>query len=144
MTRFLHCSLSVVLLFTTQDTTAASLRSKSKQNLSFDDWLQLHSKWYPSTEEYALRHAIFHANQQLVQRHNAAYQQKWTQYAMTMSSPFADVSHEEFAASFLMEGQNCSATTHISSGSIQDYLDKKDGYDMIESAFVNIFTNDSV
>lgn len=44
---------------------------------------------------------------------------------MTLASPFADLTAEEFASSFLMEGQNCSAT-HTSSGPLREDFDIQD------------------
>lgn len=86
--------------------------------LQFEEWTQLHGKSYENAEEYTKRHEIFLANAQIVQRHNQAYESGHTLYAMTLKSPFADLTNEEFAASYLMESQNCSAT-HKSSGKLR-------------------------
>lgn len=62
---------------------------------------------------------IFRENQALVERHNAAFEDGLTSYSMTMDSPFADMSADEFVSSYLMESQHCSATTHRSSGKLR-------------------------
>lgn len=102
--------------------------------LSFDDWMTLHGKTYNDHEEqqrqqqtmerndeYWYRRNIYESNAQLVLLHNQAYKQGYTTYAMTLNSPFADMTADEFQDAYLMEGQNCSAT-HISSGSIHGSL----------------------
>mmetsp|Transcript_17748 Transcript_17748/g.26887 ORF Transcript_17748/g.26887 Transcript_17748/m.26887 type:complete len:385 (-) Transcript_17748:168-1322(-) len=87
--------------------------------IDFNGWLKLHEKSYHSTEEYIKRIGIFHENQAVVERHNAAFEDGLTSYSMTMDSPFADMSADEFASSYLMESQHCSATTHRSSGRLR-------------------------
>jgi hypothetical protein len=87
-------------------------------HLEFDAWTIRHDTAYNSNDrEYLERRAIYLKNQQLVDTHNHAYQQGWTKYSMTLEGPFADRTHEEFKATYLMEGQNCSAT-HTSSGKV--------------------------
>jgi hypothetical protein len=91
-------------------------------HLDFDTWMIRHDKAYSKNErEYLDRRAIYWRNQKLVDKHNYAYQRGWTLYNMTLEGPFADLSHEEFEASHLMESQNCSAT-HTSSGKISSLV----------------------
>lgn len=91
-----------------------------KISQNFDAWLERHSKSYTADSnptEYNHRLAIFAANLNIVQRHNAAYKRGYTSYAMSVDGPFADLTDDEFSVLYLMEGQNCSAT-HISSGPV--------------------------
>ena len=85
--------------------------------IDFDNWLVLHDRSYPSAEESELRRVIFEANSDIVRRHNQAFEHGLTSYVMTLTSPFADLTADEFATAYLMNGQNCSAT-HRSSGSL--------------------------
>lgn len=92
----------------------------------FDAWLTRHSKSHVLDSEYQHRFAIFAQNAALVQKHNHAFAQGWTHYAMSLEqSPFADLTDEEFRTSHLMEWQNCSATTHKSSGSVKSLVQQK-------------------
>jgi cathepsin H len=108
-------------------TLSCCLLEASSSALDFDGWLELHGKQhdqsdYYSTstaEEYQLRLGIWQANSKLVEDHNAAYHQGYTTFTMTMKSPFADLSSQEFADSYLMDPQHCSATTHTSSGKLR-------------------------
>lgn len=84
----------------------------------FDVWMLNHGKVYSSKSEYDQRFQNFLANAKVVETHNEAYEKGYTSYAMQLDSPFADLTDAEFEASHLMEWQNCSATTHISSGPI--------------------------
>lgn len=77
----------------------------------FNAWIERHGKSYENEQEYLHRLAIFHSNAKLVEKHNLAYEDGYTTYAMTMDNPFSDVTDEEFYATHLMESQNCSATT---------------------------------
>lgn len=85
--------------------------------IDFEGWVEWHGKSYPSADEFALRHEIFLANAQVVERHNRAYRAGLTSYAMALTSPFADLTDDEFARTHLMASQNCSAT-HTSSGQL--------------------------
>ena len=85
--------------------------------IDFDRWLVLHGQSYDSVEELFLRRDIFEANSDIVRRHNQAFEYGLTSYAMTVASPFADLTADEFATAYLMNGQNCSAT-HRSSGKL--------------------------
>ena len=85
----------------------------------FDAWLEKHGKSYTDETEYQHRLAIFLENSKVVERHNQAYGKGYTSYAMTLDNIFADVTDEEFQATHLMDSQNCSATTHASSGKLQ-------------------------
>lgn len=84
----------------------------------FDAWLELHSKSYPPNE-YRHRRAVYLSNQALVERHNFAFRAGWTTYAMTADGPFSDLTSDEFATTYLMDPQHCSATTHKSSGTLK-------------------------
>ena len=99
---------------------------KFQASRHFDVWLARHSKSYEYSAdptEYDRRLSIFATNLGVVQRHNAAYEAGHTSYAMSVDGPFADLTDEEFTALYLMEGQNCSATTHVSSGPVPDSHD---------------------
>lgn len=102
--------------------------SYSSSSLTAPD---LHAKVRPYWEAWKVRHGynndddddnyrlgIFVQNAASVAVHNAAYHRKWTLYAQTvMASPFAHLTASEFAATHLMESQNCSATTIASAAS---------------------------
>jgi cathepsin H len=92
--------------------------------LGFDEWLDWHNKSYENDfpGEFRKRHGIFKANAGIVQRHNEAFLRGDTNYAMTLKSPFADMTADEFADQYLMESQNCSAT-HTSSGKLEYNLE---------------------
>ena len=79
--------------------------------MEFDDWLVLHQKSYNCPHELERRRDIFAQNAMVVAQHNDAYEAGYTLYQMTMASPFADMTNEEFSQSYLMEPQHCSATT---------------------------------
>jgi len=97
--------------------------SKSHEE-RFQTWLHRHRPYYSHLDddhddrhrrahrkEYELRLEIFAKNSVTVDRHNEAYGLGYTQYAMTLeSSPFADVTDDEFRSTHLTEWQNCSAT----------------------------------
>jgi cathepsin H len=85
-------------------------------NLMFDAWLDMHAKAYVDPNEYLNRKLVFEENAETIQRHNRAFQEGLTQYAMTIHGPFSDWTDTDFKESYLMESQNCSATTHKSSG----------------------------
>lgn len=87
--------------------------------LGFDEWLAIHGKSYETPDELERRRTIFQANAGIVQKHNAAFDKGYTQFVMTLTSPFADMTGDEFASQYLMDGQNCSAT-HKSSGTLRD------------------------
>jgi hypothetical protein len=97
--------------------TSPSGRVDDELRSAFDGWLERHDKAYFETE-YQKRFTIFHQNHALVQKHNAAYDRGYTSYTMTIDGPFADTTDEEFAALYLMDSQNCSATT--SSGKLRN------------------------
>lgn len=120
-----HRLLQIVFFLACAQWTLGSLDSSSSSALlEFEDWLVLHDKSYQSTQELAKRREIFLANAQVVQQHNQAYEAGVTAYAMTLASPFADLTDDEFAVSYLMESQNCSAT-HQSSGKVSSLIDEK-------------------
>jgi len=89
----------------------------------FDAWMQLHGKSYDETststhvqekknEEYERRLSIYRKNSNVVTRHNNAYESGETMYAMSLfNSPFSDLTDEEFTSLYLMNSQNCSATS---------------------------------
>ena len=90
----------------------------------FDDWMTAHGKVYSLPSEYDQRFQNFLANSKVVEAHNQAYEKGYTSYAMSLlNSPFSDLTDAEFEASHLMEWQNCSATTHPSSGPIESDIE---------------------
>jgi len=93
--------------------------------LDFETWLRLHDKSYESEDERLQRHRVWLSNQRLVNRHNDAYYSGFTSYTMTMASPFADLTADEFASRYLMDPQHCSATTHPSSGRLRPRLSSR-------------------
>ena len=88
-----------------------------KLKIQFDRWLHRHSKLYTTKEKYSERLSVFARNDDVVSQHNCHYRLGYTSYAMSINSPFADLTDEEFENLYLMDQQNCSAT-HISSGSV--------------------------
>ena len=91
----------------------------SAMSLTFEEWSDYHGKEYSSLDERNRRRTIWLENHGVVQRHNRAFRAGYTSWSMTMSSPFADWTSDEFATHYLMESQNCSATTHKSSGPLR-------------------------
>lgn len=67
--------------------------------------------------EYSFRKGIFRQNAATVANHNAAYEEGYTSYTMSVDGPFADLTDDEFQSLYLMQPQNCSAT-HVSSGPV--------------------------
>lgn len=86
--------------------------------ISFEQWRSLHEKVY-APEEAQLREKAWLQNMGIVARHNKDFEEGRTTYAMTMESPFADLTADEFAVRHLMDPQNCSAT-HSSSGKLRN------------------------
>ena len=122
---------SLVFLFislaapTPAATAAAAAAAEDLQQVrsTFNRWLTTHSKSYSTDAEYTHRLSIFASNLVTVERHNAAYEEGYTTYAMSADGPFSDLSDEEFEDLYLMEGQNCSAT-HVSSGPVPSSYDE--------------------
>ena len=87
----------------------------------YDRWVTLmnnqNKNKYPSENERLLREIIWNENKVSVEQHNVAYDAGHTSWKMTMESPFADLTSDEFATSYLMDPQHCSATTSASSSS---------------------------
>jgi len=81
------------------------------KEIDFATWQKLHNKQYPHQNEYTYRQKIFHQNKLMIEKHNEAYKQGYTTWNMTITSPFADLSDEEFSELYLMEPQYCSATS---------------------------------
>lgn len=100
-----------------------SLFSINLQRQQFTHWQQRYQKSYRNREEFEERFAVWQGNHRHVQEHNAAYEMGYTLYQKSMDGPFADMTDSEFAASYLMEAQDCSATTHPSSGRLRPLLD---------------------
>eukprot|EP00934_Nitzschia_sp_Nitz4_P005616 Nitzschia sp. Nitz4//scaffold60_size111251//38446//39666//NITZ4_004144-RA/size111251-processed-gene-0.8-mRNA-1//1//CDS//3329555555//5606//frame0 len=88
-------------------------------DLTFADWTRLHDISYETAWEWQYRQQVYLDNAQIVERHNQAYQEGKTSYAMSLASPFADLTADEFKSTYLMEDQNCSAT-HTSSGKLRE------------------------
>ena len=95
----------------------------SKLEPLFKQWMIKHNVSYgvsttkadkDESDEYYYRLQVFYENSLIVQNHNDAYEKGWTLYNMTLlNTPFADLTNEEFTTQYLMEYQNCSATTTI-------------------------------
>jgi len=102
--------------------------------IDFKGWLNLHTKSYGSEVEHKKRLAIFNENHELVKQHNAAFEVGITSFSMTMESPFADLTADEFSTLYLMEPQQCSATTHQSSGRLRPSNNGEVGEKKIEKA----------
>ena len=84
----------------------------------FNQWMGKHNVIYGASatvadnNEYYYRLQVFYENSLIVERHNDAYNKGYTLYNMTLlNTPFADLTSEEFTTQYLMEYQNCSATT---------------------------------
>lgn len=98
---------------------AQETETTSNINSHFHGWMKTHEKSYEDELEYQNRLSIFRHNSKIVEIHNDAYDKGYTSFAMSLlNSPFADLSNAEFEASYLMDSQNCSATTHHSSGKL--------------------------
>jgi cathepsin H len=95
---------------------------------SFEEWTMHHGKEYATTAELEKRRRTWLANQEHVEQHNAAYTAGYTLYAKSMHGPFADLDDNEFAASYLMEPQDCSATTsqHVGSGRLRPFKEEEE------------------
>ena len=84
---------------------------------NFKNWVERNRRHYSSQIEHQARLSIFLQNTQRVQQHNEAYEKGMTSYTMTIDSPFADLTDDEFKTAYLMDSQECSAT-HESSGTL--------------------------
>mmetsp|Transcript_10923 Transcript_10923/g.16804 ORF Transcript_10923/g.16804 Transcript_10923/m.16804 type:complete len:393 (-) Transcript_10923:43-1221(-) len=112
--------LCLILLMTLPTTTSGQedyvdLQQQKLLVAQFDSWSNRNNKAYPSTTEYNQRFSIYASNHALVNLHNTAYEKGLTSYAMTMDGPFADLTFDEFEASYLMKkkkAKDCYATTH--------------------------------
>ena len=89
----------------------------AKLEKDFSNWLNQHERAYQTDEERFQRLAVFASNAAMVERHNNAHAQGLTSYAMNMNGPFADMTFEEFEATYLMEARDC-YPTHSSSGPV--------------------------
>lgn len=109
-------SVLLVLSLVQQELSSAEEIGK----LEFNKWISKHNKehYHQNQKEYQKRLNTFQNNANIVQRHNDAYEQGLTSYAMSLDSPFSDFTDEEFHSLYLMDSQNCSAT-HTSSGPLQ-------------------------
>mmetsp|Transcript_5870 Transcript_5870/g.16717 ORF Transcript_5870/g.16717 Transcript_5870/m.16717 type:complete len:433 (-) Transcript_5870:267-1565(-) len=113
----------------TRATIDAQKAPDPESALTFEAWERLHSnakdanrKQYSSATERSLREQIFYQNKIVVEAHNAAYQAGHTSWKMTLSSPFADLTSDEFATLYLMDPQECSATTTTTTTSAKEKL----------------------
>jgi cathepsin H len=96
-----------------------------KERHFFDAWADRHHKSYRTEEEAQRRFVIWKDNVDHVHAHNQAYEMGYTLYSKTiLDSPFADLTDHEFVALYLMEPQDCSATTHKSSGRLRPANEK--------------------
>jgi len=112
----------------------------------FDSWMQRYKKSYyernndkniKNEEEYKKRLGIFVRNAGTVARHNDAYQVGLTSYVMTLNSPFSDLTDEEFASTYLMNSQNCSATSETSPSEAIAVATQKIKRDTLRPRFVD-------
>lgn len=112
--------ISVVVFFTIliRGTSTAVLAIDDERIETFQQFVKLHQKSYASDQEYQYRQQVFFQNAKVIAKHNAAHDAGWTSYRMTLQSPFADWTAQEFVDSYLMEPQHCSAT-HPSSGRLR-------------------------
>ncbi len=113
---YFNATVSLLLVLPLRLTFA--LKEASSNRLSFQAWAEKHEKIYGNDVEFQKRLDIYLANAEIVERHNQAFEKGYTSFAMTMDSPFSDLTDEEFHSTHLMESQNCSAT-HTSSGKLQ-------------------------
>jgi hypothetical protein len=112
-------TLSSLLILSQNLSLAQETEATSNSNSHFHGWMKTHEKSYEDELEYQNRLSIFRHNSKIVEIHNDAYEKGYTSFAMSLlNSPFADLTNAEFEASYLMESQNCSATTHHSSGKL--------------------------
>lgn len=122
----IEASLSSSSSTSTTTTTKAASAAIVVSVSDFSSWKLFHRKQYDSALVDRRRAMIFATNAKLVAAHNVAYDQGYTFYTMTITSPFADVTGEEFAKMYLMTApQNCSATTHPSSGTLRPVEQKR-------------------
>jgi cathepsin H len=116
-----------LLVDATVTTEASSIPSSVAED--FDRWAARHEKTLSSFERRR-RLAIYTANAALVAAHNAAFERGQTSYQMTLDGPFSDLTDDEFRQHYLMATpQNCSATTHRSSGRLRPRTGKYHDYD---------------
>ena len=108
------------------------LGEESSSILGFEDWEMSHRnnknsdkhKHYHSEDERLLRKQIFYRNKVLVEKHNAAYDAGHTSWKMTLNSPFADLTADEFSSLYLMDPQECSATTSTNAATVTAPIEK--------------------
>jgi len=116
MNIFAPLSLLAAVVSCSSTTAAAAAAAAAVSNLQeenvpeFESWKQHHNYEYSSDREHALRQRIWTENRDLVARHNAAYEKGHTSWKMSILSPFADLTADEFAVRYLMDPQECSAT----------------------------------
>lgn len=115
-TNGLHYTIMLFGLFSYSIFLVVGLANGKYTAEHFDAWMVNHGKAYKDQSEYDQRFQNFLMNAKVVDTHNEAYDKGYTSYAMSLNSPFADMTDAEFEASHLMAWQNCSATTHPSSG----------------------------
>jgi cathepsin H len=111
---FLSCQLLVA--------TDISRTSNLRLDARFSRWQEKHGKFYEDPLEYEHRLDVFTRNAQRVTKHNEAHAEGFASYAMTLDTPFADVTDDEFRSTHLMESQNCSATTTTATSGETDFL----------------------
>lgn len=128
--KLLISSILFLNQYTVKAATSPSFTTTTKndnESLTFQAWQTLHKKSYTSATELSQRQLIYKSNSNIVQTHNAAYKAGLTTWKMSMESPFADMTAQEFEDLYLMDAQECSATTHSSSGLLRpsSSFDKK-------------------
>lgn len=110
------------------NTFSDKFRDHHQQRLAFSQWQECYSKTYVSLEQEEHRFGVWCENHRHVQEHNEAYQQGYTLYSKSMDGPFADMTDEEFSAKYLMQvAQDCSATSHRSSGRLRPLNERIEG-----------------
>lgn len=129
------CTLLASVAESAVETTTKSSALSSSCN--FEEWQLYHGKQqqYATRTELDKRRGIWLANQEHVEQHNSAFDAGYTLYAKSMQGPFADLEDDEFAQQYLMDPQDCSATTHVSSGRLRPLLSSSLQQD--ENAHVN-------
>ena len=132
LSMMLYCWIGIVsmtsLVMRTSATVNEATIAEAKLRSMFENWLRRYGGHHddsmvPSnirgSEEYFHRLSIFETNYHKINKHNQAFKKGYTSYRMTLDNEFAIFTDDEFTSLYLMESQNCSATTHTSSGTLQ-------------------------
>ncbi|XRB06160.1 cathepsin H [Pycnococcus provasolii] len=87
-----------------------AVEGASELEEKFQAWAEKHNVNFQSNDERSERLDVYKSNAELVARHNRAYLDGKTTWAMTLDGAYAATSSEEFEQTRLMMPQNCSAT----------------------------------